>query len=87
MTGASAAERPRPRRTQAEKWAEHLAAARLFHTREQHLRVPRAHVERVGAQDVRLGVWIANQRSRAAALTPDRIAALDALDMRWSTSA
>ncbi|MFI6146842.1 Helicase associated domain protein [Streptomyces sp. NPDC051109] len=87
VTGASAAERPRPRRTQAEKWAEHLAAARLFHTRERHLRVPRGHVERVGAQDVRLGVWIANQRSRASSLAPDRIAALDALDMRWSTSA
>ncbi|MFK0043747.1 Helicase associated domain protein [Streptomyces sp. NPDC090741] len=84
---ASASERPRPRRTQAEKWAEHLAAARRFHTREQHLRVPRAHVERVGAQDVRLGVWIANQRSRASALPPDRIAALDALGMRWSTPA
>ncbi|WP_078987863.1 DEAD/DEAH box helicase [Streptomyces sp. XY332] len=87
VTGASASERPRPRRTQAEKWAEHLAAARQFHTREQHLRVPRKHVERVGGQELRLGAWIANQRSRASALAPDRVAALDALDMRWSASA
>ncbi|MCC0094255.1 Helicase associated domain protein [Streptomyces flavotricini] len=87
VTGASPAERPRPRRTQAEKWAQHLAAARQFHTREQHLRVPRGHVERVEGQEVRLGVWIANQRSRAPALAPQRIAALDALGMRWSASA
>ncbi|MFB7057893.1 Helicase associated domain protein [Streptomyces vinaceus] len=87
VTAASAAERPRPRRTQAEKWAEHLAAARQFHTREQHLRVPRTHVERVGERQVRLGVWIANQRSRASALAPDRLAALDALGMRWSAPA
>ncbi|MFJ3174046.1 Helicase associated domain protein [Streptomyces roseus] len=87
VTGASEAERPRPRRTQAEKWAEHLAAARQFHSREQHLRVPRTHVERVGGREVRLGAWIANQRSRSSALAPDRIAALDALGMRWSARA
>ncbi|MEV6731245.1 Helicase associated domain protein [Streptomyces sp. NPDC051364] len=87
VTEASAAERPQPRRTQAEKWAEHLAAARQFHTREQHLRVPRKHVERVGGRELQLGAWIANQRSRASALAPDRVAALDALDMRWPASA
>ncbi|MFB6811083.1 Helicase associated domain protein [Streptomyces sp. NPDC056387] len=83
VTAATGAERPAPRRSQAEKWAAHLAAARQFRTREHHLRVPRAHVERVGDQEVRLGVWIANQRSRASALAPDRIADLDALGMRW----
>ncbi|MGW5345250.1 Helicase associated domain protein [Streptomyces sp. NPDC004050] len=86
VTAADAAERPRPRRSQAEKWADHLDAARQFHAREQHLRVPRAHVERVGGRDVRLGSWIANQRSRAAALAPERVAALDALGMRWSAA-
>ncbi|MFE6846638.1 Helicase associated domain protein [Streptomyces sp. NPDC057686] len=87
VTAASAAERPQPRRTQAEKWAEHLAAARQFHTREQHLRVPRKHVERVGGRELQLGAWIANQRSRASGLTPDRVAALDALGMRWPAPA
>ncbi len=87
VTEASAAERPQPRRTQAEKWAEHLSAARQFHLREQHLRVPRKHVERVGGRELQLGAWIANQRSRASALAPDRVAALDALGMRWPASA
>ncbi|MEW2417326.1 Helicase associated domain protein [Streptomyces sp. NPDC046866] len=83
VTRAAEAERPRPRRSQAEKWAEHLAAARQFHARERHLRVPRTHVERVGGRELRLGAWIANQRSRARTLTPERVAALDALGMRW----
>ncbi|MEU2390519.1 Helicase associated domain protein [Streptomyces sp. NPDC007369] len=86
VSPAGGAELPRPRRSQAEKWADHLAAARQFHAREQHLRVPRKHVERVGGRELRLGAWIANQRSRAAALTPERVAALDALGMRWSSS-
>ncbi|MEU6865134.1 Helicase associated domain protein [Streptomyces sp. NPDC046876] len=82
---AAESERPPPRRSQAEKWAEHLAAARQFHARERHLRVPRTHVERVGGRELRLGAWIANQRSRASTLTAERVAALDALGMRWPT--
>ncbi|MFC9758569.1 helicase associated domain-containing protein [Streptomyces sp. NPDC056921] len=41
---AEEAERP-VRRTQDDMWAVNLAAARQFHTREGHLRVPRKHVE------------------------------------------
>ncbi|MGW1410077.1 helicase associated domain-containing protein [Streptomyces sp. NPDC002403] len=37
-------ERP-VKRTQDTKWALNLAAARQFHDREGHLRVPRKHVE------------------------------------------
>ncbi|MET7826979.1 helicase associated domain-containing protein [Streptomyces sp. NPDC005386] len=33
------------RKTQADRWAIHLAAARQFHAREGHLRVPHKHVE------------------------------------------
>lgn len=33
------------RRSQADRWATHLAAARQFHAREGHLRVARKHVE------------------------------------------
>ncbi len=40
-------EKPRPRRTQADKWAMNYAAARQFYEREGHLRVPRQHVERI----------------------------------------
>ncbi|MFC6517001.1 helicase associated domain-containing protein [Streptomyces goshikiensis] len=64
-----------------------MEAARRFHERERHLRVPRTHVERVGGREFKLGSWIANQRSRAASLTPERVEALTALGMRWSASA
>lgn len=79
-------ERPAPRRGHAEAWADHLEAARRFHARERHLKVPRKHVEPVGDQELRLGAWIANQRSRARSLTPERVAALDSLGMRWSAT-
>ncbi|MFE7427583.1 MULTISPECIES: hypothetical protein [unclassified Streptomyces] len=36
------------KRTQDAKWAANLAAARQFHTREEHLRVPRKHAEQGG---------------------------------------
>ncbi|MEU9038419.1 Helicase associated domain protein [Streptomyces sp. NPDC048352] len=87
LTPAEEAERPPARRSHAAAWAGHLEAARRFHAREGHLRVPRTHVEQVGGQQVRLGAWIANQRSRAAKLSPERAAALTALGMRWSASA
>lgn len=40
-------EKPKPRTSQAEKWAVHYAAARQFHTREGHLDVPRKHIETI----------------------------------------
>ncbi|MFG2616629.1 Helicase associated domain protein [Streptomyces sp. NPDC048507] len=79
-------ERPPSRRSHADAWADHLEAARLFRAREGHLRVPRPHVERVGDRELRLGSWIANQRSRAGRLPPERAAALTALGMRWPGS-
>ncbi|WP_333741263.1 DEAD/DEAH box helicase [Streptomyces sp. IBSBF 2806] len=87
-------EKPKPRTSQAEKWALHLAAARQFHERERHLQVPRKHVETItvggdGGEDqeqreLRLGAWISNQRSRAATLTPERVEQLSAIGMRWT---
>ena len=82
------------RRSQDERWVTHLTAARQFHTREGHLRVARKHVEtiRQGGGDngedgqetvVKLGAWIDNTRRRAAKLSPERRADLDALGMRW----
>lgn len=92
ITPAAAAELPAPRVPHAEKWALSLAAARQFHDREGHLRVPRTHVETVTvgegtarqARQIRLGSWISNQRSRAAALSPERTAQLDELGMTWT---
>ncbi|MEU0398239.1 Helicase associated domain protein [Streptomyces sp. NPDC006208] len=82
-------EKPKPRRTQADKWALNYEAAKQFFEREGHLRVPRKHVERIVSEDqeereLRLGAWIGNQRSRAATLTPERVDQLSAIGMRWS---
>ncbi|MGW1185165.1 Helicase associated domain protein [Streptomyces drozdowiczii] len=92
-------EQPPPRRTQADKWAMNYEAAKQFYEREGHLRVPRKHIERVvvgsgGGQggtgeeaefrELRLGAWIGNQRSRAAALSPERVEQLSGIGMRWS---
>ncbi|MFJ4487081.1 Helicase associated domain protein [Streptomyces longwoodensis] len=82
-------EKPKPRRTQADKWALHLVAARQYYEREGHLRVPRKHIERIideGQEErqLRLGAWIGNQRSRAATLSPERVEKLSAIGMRWS---
>ncbi|MFB8137972.1 DEAD/DEAH box helicase [Streptomyces mirabilis] len=71
------------RRTQADRWATHLAAARQFHAREGHLNAPRKHVEDVGGVPVKLGGFLDNTRRRADKLTPERHAELDALGMRW----
>ncbi|WP_407547407.1 Helicase associated domain protein [Streptomyces sp. Pv4-95] len=91
-------QKPKPRTSQAQKWALHLTAARQFFEREGHLKVPRKHVETITLstahgedddqeqQDVtlKLGAWISNQRSRAAALSPERVEQLSAIGMRWT---
>ncbi|MFB7646010.1 helicase associated domain-containing protein [Streptomyces sp. NPDC056084] len=82
-------EKPQRPRTQADKWNAHLAAARQFFEREGHLKVPRRHVETVLSEDgredqYRLGAWINNQRSRADALSPERVEELSMVGMRWS---
>ncbi|WJY35788.1 Helicase associated domain protein [Streptomyces sp. P9-2B-2] len=87
-------EKPKPRTSQADKWAANLAAARQFFEREGHLQVPRKHIEsvvvdRVGGddqeqQDIRLGAFVSNQRSRAASLSPERVEQLSEVGMRWS---
>ncbi|MEU2269607.1 Helicase associated domain protein [Streptomyces olindensis] len=92
-------EKPRPRTSQADKWALNYTAARQFYEREGHLRVPRKHIERIivasgdreasGREDqeereLRLGAWISNQRSRAATLSPERVELLSAIGMRWA---
>ncbi len=37
-------EKPKPRRTQADKWALNYQAAKQYYEREGHLRVPRKHI-------------------------------------------
>ncbi|MFI0169498.1 Helicase associated domain protein [Streptomyces sp. NPDC017095] len=86
---ASEDEKPKPRRTQADKWALNYQAAKQYYEREGHLQVPRKHLERIVGEDQeerehKLGAWIGNQRSRAATLTPERIEQLSAIGMRWA---
>ncbi|MEV6962064.1 Helicase associated domain protein [Streptomyces sp. NPDC051207] len=87
---AQESERPRPRRTHADRWTLHLTAARQFYEREGHLRVPRKHVERLVGEDreqreIKLGAWISNQRTRAATMSPERIEQLSRIGMRWTS--
>ncbi|MGW3684490.1 Helicase associated domain protein [Streptomyces prasinus] len=61
----------------------------LMLEREGHLQVPRKHVERIVGEDqeereYKLGAWVGNQRSRAAALSPERMELLSAIGMRWA---
>jgi len=90
---ADEAESPKASMSQAQKWAMHLAAAKQFFEREGHLKVPRKHIETIsipGAAEsqeeerpLKLGAWVANQRTRAATLTPERTEQLSAVGMRW----
>ncbi|MFI6385016.1 helicase associated domain-containing protein [Streptomyces sp. NPDC050658] len=94
ITPAAKDEKPKPRTSQADKWAMHYAAARQFYEREGHLRVPRKHIETITVgkatgedheqRELRLGSWISNQRSRAATLSPERVEQLSAIGMRWA---
>lgn len=81
-------EKPK-RRTQADKWAMNYQAAKQFHQREGHLKVPRKHIETMltengHEQQHRLGAWINNQRTRATSLSPERIEQLSTIGMRWT---
>ncbi|MFI2764835.1 Helicase associated domain protein [Streptomyces echinatus] len=83
-------EKPKPRTSQADKWAMHLTAAIQYYQREGHLHVPRKHTETITMsedqeqRELRLGAWVSNQRSRAATLSPERIEQLSAIGMRWT---
>ncbi|MFJ4866093.1 helicase associated domain-containing protein [Streptomyces sp. NPDC088748] len=90
---ATEEEKPKPRTSQADKWAMHLTAAEQFYARESHLTVPRKHVETItlggdgqAQRDVplKLGTWVDNQRRRAATLSPERVEQLSKVGMRWS---
>ncbi|WP_240436159.1 MULTISPECIES: helicase associated domain-containing protein [Streptomyces] len=71
------------RRSQDELWERNMTAARQFHAREGHLRVPRQHREDVDGELVGLGSFISNARRRADKLSPERRGSLTDLGMRW----
>lgn len=72
-----------PKRSNAQRFADGLAAARAFVEREGHLRVPRPHKEPLGEALVSLGTWVHNARARRAKLTEEQVAELDQLGMVW----
>ena len=79
----------RPERTREQAFTAALDTATAYRTPAGHPQVPRGHVETVVAfdgwrEDVRLGVWVTTTRSRRAKLPAERIAALDAIGMRWT---
>jgi len=80
---ADPSERPPAARTQADKWAANIGAARQFHAREGRLQPPRKHVEIVDGIERKLGMFVDNARRRADKLSPERHAELNALGMRW----
>ncbi|WP_430477273.1 Helicase associated domain protein [Streptomyces sp. P11-1] len=62
-----------------------VAALAQYRARTGSVKVPRAHVERLeDGAEVRLGVWVMNQKSRRAKLTTDKLAALAALGLEWA---
>ena len=64
-----------------ETWQQGFRAARDFREKHGNLRVPQRHITESG---FRLGGWLSDRRVRPTErLSPERISALDALDMIW----
>ncbi|WP_329619078.1 Helicase associated domain protein [Streptomyces sp. NBC_01255] len=62
-----------------------VAALAQYKARTGSLTVPRGHVERlVDGTEVKLGVWIMNQKGRRAKLTPDKLITLAELGLEWA---
>jgi superfamily II DNA or RNA helicase len=64
-----------------------MAALAQYKTREGSVKVPRGHVERLeDGTEVKLGVWVMNQKARRAKLTADKLAALAELGLDWAAT-
>ncbi|WP_327166986.1 DEAD/DEAH box helicase [Streptomyces zaomyceticus] len=62
-----------------------VAALTQYKARTGSVTVPRAHTERLeDGTEVKLGVWIMNQKGRRAKLTPDKLTALADLGLEWA---
>ncbi|MEV7004691.1 Helicase associated domain protein [Streptomyces sp. NPDC093982] len=62
-----------------------VAALTQYKTRGGCVTVPRGHVETLpDGSEVKLGVWIMNQKSRRAKLNADKLAALADLGLDWA---
>lgn len=64
-----------------------VAALAQYKARTGSLTVPRGHVEALpDGTEVKLGVWIMNQKSRRTKLTADKLTTLAGLGMEWATA-
>jgi hypothetical protein len=83
LTPAEPDERLPAPRTQADKWAANVRAAKQFHAREGSLQVPRKHIEVVDGIEYKIGLFVDNARRRADKLSAERRQELTELGMRW----
>ncbi|MFD7342053.1 helicase associated domain-containing protein [Streptomyces violascens] len=71
----------------AQAFTRGLAALAQYVQREQRTVIPRQHTERITVDgqdhDVRLGVWVSNQKSRRDKLNEQQLAQLAELGMDW----
>ncbi|MFF4021180.1 Helicase associated domain protein [Streptomyces sp. NPDC001843] len=71
----------------SEAFERGVAALAQYKTREGSVKVPRGHVERLeDGTEVKLGVWIMNQKTRRAKLTADKLQALAELGLEWAAA-
>ncbi|MEV6514119.1 Helicase associated domain protein [Streptomyces sp. NPDC051642] len=74
-----------PSTTPVSAFERGVAALAQYKARTGSVTVPRGHVEQLeDGTDVRLGVWIMNQKTRRGKLTTDKLAALAALGLEWA---
>ncbi|NIH65501.1 Helicase associated domain protein, partial [Streptomyces cinereoruber] len=64
-----------------------VAALAQYKARTGSVTVPRGHVEQLeGGVEVRLGVWVMNQKSRRTKLTTDKLTTLADLGLEWAAA-
>ncbi|MFD8421016.1 Helicase associated domain protein [Streptomyces sp. NPDC059466] len=74
-----------PSTTAVSAFERGVAALAQYKARTGALTVPRSHVEVLpDGTEVKLGVWIMNQKSRRTKLTPDKLTTLAALGLDWA---
>ncbi|MFG2903062.1 Helicase associated domain protein [Streptomyces zaomyceticus] len=75
----------KPSTTPVSAFERGVAALAQYKARTGSVTVPRAHVERLeDGTEVRLGVWIMNQKTRRAKLTTDKLQVLAGLGLQWA---
>ncbi|HEY1156516.1 MAG TPA: helicase associated domain-containing protein, partial [Arthrobacter sp.] len=75
----------KPSTTPVSAFEKGIAALAQYKARTGSVTVPRGHTEWLEDRtEVRLGVWIMNQKSRRAKLATDKLAILAALGLEWA---